>query len=244
MPIAANPEAPVKSSTPWRSAKRLLLTLSFFSLALLNVLTLVSDKVHSAGYDAVKAILATAAPEAAALRILSQSPTAKRQHDVAAATQTLSQEKNVLVASNQELQARQALLVKSLQEVEASHSALKRTSEIRAAAVLKTSTRVARRSLINTTRNVSSVFAEAIPILGTGIMLAVTAWDVHDACATLKDINELNSVFDHPPEDQTKVCGMNVPTPKQVLTQIKTNTKAVYQSAVDALKKEDAEISP
>ncbi len=178
MQIAANPEAPVKSPTPWRSAKRLLLILSFFGLASLNVLTLVSDKVHSAGYGAVKAILATVVPEAAALRILSQSPTAKRQHDVAAATQTLLQEKKVLMASNKTLQARQDFLVKSLQEVEASHSALKRTSEIKAAAVLKTSNQIAVRSLKNTTRNVSSVFAEAIPGLGTGIMLAVTALDV------------------------------------------------------------------
>ncbi|MGV8805106.1 MAG: hypothetical protein ACWA6Y_09105 [Polaromonas sp.] len=244
MQIVANTEAPAKNPTPWRSAKRLLLILFFFGLASLNVLTLVSDQVHSAGYGAMKAILATAVSEAAASRILSKSPMAKRQKDVSVAIQKLSQEKNVLVASSQALQARQAMLVKSLQEVEASHSALKRTSEIRAAAVLKTSKRVAVRSLVNTTRNVSSVFAEAIPIVGTGVMLAVTVWDVHDACETLKDINELNSVFDHPPENQTKVCGMNVPTRKQVLDQTRTNAKAVYQSAADALKREGVEIPP
>lgn len=244
MQIAANPEVTGKSLKPWRIAKRLLLILSFFGFASLNILTLVSDKIHSAGYDAVKAALAMAVPEAAAKQILSKSPTAKRQHDVAAATQTLLQEKNLLVASNKALQTRQALLEKSLQEVEASHSTLKHTSATRAAAALKTSTRVARRSLINTTRNVSSVFAEAIPIVGTGVILAVTAWDVHDACETLKDINELNSVFDHPPEDQTQVCGMNVPTAKQVFAQTKTNANAVYQSTKDVLKREGVEISP
>lgn len=236
MQIPANTEAPAKSPAPWRNARRLLLVLCFFGLASLNVLTLVSDKVHSAGYDAMKAMLVMAVPEAAASRLLSNSPTAKRQHDVAVAIQKLSQEKSVLVASSQALQARQAMLAKSLQETQASHNALKRTSELKAAAVLKTSNRIAVRSLVNATRNVSSVFAEAIPILGTGIMLAVTAWDVRDACATLKDINELNSVFDHPPEDQTKVCGMNVPTAEQVATQVKTNAKAVYQAAITALK--------
>lgn len=244
MQIAENPEAPVKILAPWRSAKRLLLILSFFGLISLNILTLVSDKVHSAGYDAVKAALDTAVPEAAALRILSKSPTAKRQHEVATATQALVQEKNVLVASSKALQARQTLLVKSLQEVEASHSMLKRTSAARAIAVLKTSNRIAVRALLNTTRNVSSVFAEAIPIVGTGVMLAVTVWDVHDACETLRDINKLNSVFDNPQEDQTKVCGMNVPTPKQVLEQTKTNSKAVYQAVAEALKREGVEISP
>lgn len=198
MQIPANTEAPAKSPAPWRNARRLLLVLCFFGLASLNVLTLVSDKVHSAGYDAMKAMLVMAVPEAAASRLLSNSPTAKRQHDVA----------------------------------------------IKAAAVLKTSKRIAVRSLVNTTRNVSSVFAEAIPIVGTGAMLAVTAWDVHDACETLKDLNELNSVFDHPPEDKTKVCGMHVPSAKQVLEQTRTNAKAVYQSAADALKKEDVAPSP
>ena len=209
MPIAAKPEATLKSPKPWLSAKRLLLILSFFGLASLNVLTLVSEQVHTAGYSVMKAILARAVPEAEASRLLSQSPTVRRQHDVAAATQVLLQEKSA-----------------------------------RAAVVLKTSNRIAVRSLKNTTRNVFSVFAKAIPGLGTGTILALTAWDVYDVCETLKDINELNSVFDHPPEDQTKVCGMKVPTPKQVLTQIKTNAKAVDQSAAEVLKKENVEISP
>ncbi len=75
-------------------------------------------------------------------------------------------------------------------------------------------------------------------------MLTVTAWDVYDACETLKDINELNSVFDHPPEDKTKVCGMHMPNLGQVLAQTKTNAKAVYQSAANALKKQGSEIPP
>ena len=201
MQIAANPEAPLKSPKPWLSARRLLLLLSFFGLASLNILTLVSDQVHTTGYGAVKAILARVLPEAEASRLLSQSPTVRRQHDVAAATQVLLQEKSA-----------------------------------RAAVVLKTSNRIAVRSLKSITRNVSSGVVKAIPALGTGVILAATAWDVHDTCETLKDINELNRVFDHPPEDQTEVCGMHVPKPGKVATQVKTKTIAVYQAAMKALK--------
>lgn len=239
-----HPPSGGRRETLWRRTKQLLFICIFLSLGSLNVLTLASDKVHAAGYSAMKAILATAVPDAAASRILSNSSTVKRQHDIAVATKKLFEEKDVAVASSKALEAKQVALVKSLKEAEASHSALKRTSEIRAAAVLKTSNRLAVRSLTNATRNVSSVFAETIPFMGTGVMLAVTAWDVRDACETLKDINELNSVFDHQQEDQTKVCGMNVPTTKQVMDQTRTNAKAVYQSAANALKREGIEISP
>ena len=197
--------------------------------------------------------------------MLSNSSTVRRQNDVAVATKKLSEEKETLVASNKTLEAKQVSLVKSndmlvasskalearqvsleksFKEVEAANGALKRSSEIRAAAVMKTSKQLAVRSVANATRNVSLVFAEAIPFIGTGIMLAVTALDVYDACDTLKDINELNRVFDHQQEDQTKVCGMKVPTIAQVLAQTRANAKAVYQSAVDALKKEGAHIAP
>lgn len=217
--------------------KPLLLIFSLFSLASLNVLTLVSDKAHAAGYSAIKALLATAIPDAAASRILSNSSTVKRKLDATAATQKLAAERDIAVASSKVLEAKQLTLAKSLKEVEASHSALKYTSTLRTAAVLKTSKRLAIRTATNATRNVSSVFAEAIPLLGTGIMLGVTAWDLYDACDTLKDINELNSVFDLQQENQSTVCGIKMPTKKQVFDATRTNTAVIYQSAEDALKK-------
>lgn len=241
---ASLPESGVVRGPVWRRAKSLLIALSFLGLASLNVLTLVSDEVHATGYSAIKAILATAVLDSAVSRVLSNSPTAKRQRDVAVATKMLSHEKEVLVASGKALEAKHLTLVKSFKEVEVANGALKRTSEIRATAVIKASKRLAVRSMTNATRNVSSVFAEAIPIVGTGIMLAVTAWDIHDACETMKDINELNTVFDHQQEDQTKVCGMKVPTKEEVLAQIRTNTKATYQSAADALKRREGGIAP
>ncbi len=241
---ASLPESGVAKGTLWRSAKRLLFIFSFLGLGSLNVLTLVNDQVHADGYGALKAILATVAADAASSRFLSNSPTAKRQSDVAAATKKIAQEKAVLVASSKALEAKHVALEKSFKEVEATHTALRRTSEKRAAAVMKASKRMVFRSMTNATRNVSSVAAEAIPVIGTAIILGVTAWDVYDDCQTLKDINELNRVFDHEQEDETKVCGMKVPTKDAVWAQTRTNAKAVYQSAADALKRAGSEISP
>jgi hypothetical protein len=225
------------------SLKQLTWIFAFLGLASLNVLTLVNDKAHAAGYSAIKAILATAIPDAAASRMLSNSSTVKRKQDAMVATQKLAAERDMVVASSKVLEAKQLTLLKSLKEVEASHSALKHTSTLRTAAVLKTSKRLAIRAATNATRNVSSVFAEAILLLGTGIMLGVTAWDLYDACDTLKDINELNSVFDLQKEDQNIICGMKVPTTKQVFDETRTNTAVIYQSAKDALKKGGIEIA-
>jgi hypothetical protein len=82
---------------------------------------------------------------------------------------------------------------------------------------------------------VSSVAGEAIPFIGTAIIVGVTALDIRDACATMEDVNALNSAFGHEMEDQNKVCGMHVPSREQVLAQIKANWKTAYQSAVDAV---------
>lgn len=241
---ASPPGTGMTRDVRWRSAKRLLLIFSFLGLVSLNVLTLASDQVHAVSYNAIKAILARVVPVAEASRFLSSSPTAKRQNDVAGATKKITQEKTVLLASKKALETKHLALEKSFKEIEATHTALKRTSETRAAAVMTTSQRLAVRSLTNASRNVSSVFAETIPIVGTGIILAVTAWDVHDACETLKDINKLNSVFDHPQEDEVKVCGMKVPTKQEVLAKARANANAVYQSAAGALKRNGVEIAP
>ncbi|NDP49484.1 MAG: hypothetical protein GZ085_14070 [Sulfuriferula multivorans] len=221
--------------TPWRMAKLLLIVFSFLALGALNVLTLVSDQVHAAGYSAITAILAKVAPATASARFLSNSPTAKMQRDIAVATKKSSQEKAVLVASSKALEAKHVALEKNFNKVEASHAALKRTAEIRAVAVKTTSRRLAVRSLKNVTRNVGAVFGEAVPFLGTSIMLTVTALDVRDACETLKDINKLNDVFDLQIEDETKVCGMEVPTAASVLHRVKTKSSEALQSAKDAL---------
>ena len=235
--IQATPAAPgAASRTLVQRIKRRLFVLSFCGLGALYVLTLISDEVHGAGYRVIKGLLASTVSNASVAQLLGRSSTAARQRDAAVATDKLMREKQILEASSKALQARQLALVKSIEQAEASNGALKRTAQVRAAAVMKATKRLALRSVTNAARNVSSVFAEAIPVVGTGIMLGVTAWDVIDACDTIKDINELNSVFEHPQEDSSKVCGMKVPTQQEVLSSVRGNAKAVYQSASDALK--------
>ncbi len=63
----------------------------------------------------------------------------------------------------------------------------------------------------------------------------VTTWDIYDFCENLKDLNELNGVFEHQLEDQDKVCGMKVPTKEQVMTEARENWQEAYRTAADQI---------
>jgi hypothetical protein len=52
----------------------------------------------------------------------------------------------------------------------------------------------------------------------------------------MKDINELNSEFDHALEDQDQVCGIEVPTKEQVLADVKENWQQAYSDAKDQIE--------
>jgi uncharacterized membrane protein YraQ (UPF0718 family) len=89
------------------------------------------------------------------------------------------------------------------------------------------SKRVALRTAKNVSLNVSSVVGEAIPYLGIGVILAVTASDVYAGCETIKDTNELLNLLDDEglKAEETQVCGMKIPTKQQVKESIKNNIR-------------------
>lgn len=78
--------------------------------------------------------------------------------------------------------------------------------------------------------------------MGVAVVLGVTALDLRDTCETLKDMNEVNTAFGLAPEDQTKVCGITVPTKAEVLAKAKSGWIATYKAATDALKRDGAPV--
>lgn len=200
-----------------------------------NLVTLLSDRVHAMAYGGVRAALSAVVANAALSRILSASPTVKRDRQVDVATKALQNEKAAITASKAALEQKHLALEKSHRELGAKHSELMRISSKRAEVVKVASKRLATRAVTNAARNVSSVTAQTIPMIGTGIVLAVTAWDIHDACETLKDINEVNAVFDLDRSDQMTVCGMKVPTRAEAAAKVRENWKGLYQHTADAL---------
>ena len=126
----------------------------------------------------------------------------------------------------------------------AKHAELKSITAQRTATTKTISKRLATRAVRNATRNSSSVLAESIPYLGVAVVLGVTALDLHDACQTLKDMNELNAAFEQAQEDPSKVCGLKVPNGAEVVAKIKAGPKAIYKTAVAALRKDGVAVDP
>ena len=124
-------------------------------------------------------------------------------------------------------------LTKNNTALQEKNTRLKTESAKRSDALQKTSKRMADRSTVGATRNIASLPGEAIPLLGTALIIGVTTWDMYDFCENLKDLNKLNGVFEHQLEDQDKVCGMKVPTKEQVMDEAKRNWQKAYKTAAD-----------
>jgi len=65
-------------------------------------------------------------------------------------------------------------------------------------AVEDTSQRISQRTVNRSARNVAAVFAESIPVVGVGIVVAVTGLELRDSCNTLKDLGTSKNCPDHP----------------------------------------------
>lgn len=223
---------------------RLTIAGLIIGLAALNVLTVLSEEVHSTMYSGLRAVLARVTSTSILERAIKNSPTVRRRQDSETATKVLQAEKAGIAASSKALQEKHAGLERAFRDLETKHGALTRVSATRTAAVQSFSERMARRAATNAVRNTSAAPAESIPILGTTIMVAVTALDVIDACNTIKELNELGSVFGTGPQNHTTVCGIHVPTQSEALAEATRNWKATYTAAAKSLNRAKTALVP
>lgn len=173
-------------SSPRRKAiKEFLLITSFFGLASFNVATLISDQIHTAGYNILASILKSTLPDAALEKLLRNSSTVQRKMDL------LQIQK--LAAKNADLE----------------HKLMKRAEVAR-----KVSKQVIARSARAATRNVSSLPGKAIPLWGAALEAGTTVLDIKDLCDTIIDMNELSVSVDGEREGGQTICGIQVPGTK------------------------------
>ena len=104
------------------------------------------------------------------------------------------------------------------------------------AAVRKTTRRVAHRVAKATARSTSSIAAESIPYLGIGVIVGVTALELHDACETMKDLHALDVAFN--PEaanDANEVCGQAVPTKGEIIDSVMESPSKAWNAATETV---------
>jgi hypothetical protein len=197
-------------------AKRLkngLLAISILVLVAVNIATLISDSFHTAAFAMLGTALGYTVGSKLTDKMLSRSPTISRKNDVALETEKLSR-------SNQTLK-RQT-------------DNLKKTIDKKSVAIKGFSKRMVARSVAATARNLSSLSGQAVPILGVAVIAGVTAWNVHDSCETVKELNALNTELalePHLEKDNQKVCGVDIPSKEEILTEVQENWSAAYEEA-------------
>lgn len=105
-------------------------------------------------------------------------------------------------------------------------------------AIEDTTERVSRRTTLGTSRNVAATFGESVPMLGIAVVVGATAWEIKDACDTMKDLHELEVALDPTKANDAgvrEVCGMAVPTKEELWEKVKSSPGAAWAKAKDAI---------
>ena len=105
-------------------------------------------------------------------------------------------------------------------------------------AVEETADTIGKRAVKTAKREVASMPAEAIPYLGTAVIASVTALELYDLCATVKDMNELKRAFNPNLQDNTEeveVCSIKVPPKEEILEKAKNSPRKAWEAANDVV---------
>ena len=164
----------------------------------------------------------------------------KKTDDLAAASRRLASQADELAAAKRNLTAqadelasvkrqvaRQTDEIASLRHVQY-RGQTKTVSE----AVAHTVGRIAGRTANATARNLVAMPAEAVPLFGIAVIAGATAWEIHDACALMQDLHELNVAFDSSQAndpDRYEACGREVPSPIEVWRQMSVDPGGVLE---------------
>lgn len=126
----------------------------------------------------------------------------------------LQSEKRIIAESKTQLQARNrnldADLKQTREDLRTTRAGLQK-ARVALGKVDNATSRIARRVIRGAGRNVAAIPMEAIPLVGVATVVAVTALDVKEACATVHDMQKLRvaSGIDEAPQDwAAQVCGM------------------------------------
>ncbi len=100
---------------------------------------------------------------------------------------------------------------------------------------------IVRRVARNVTMNVTSVLGESLPYIGIGLIVSATAADIYDGCQTIKDTNEMLTLFGESAdvEQQDKVCGLQIPSVNEVSQYAGEYTEKAQQAMSEWLKRDE-----
>lgn len=103
----------------------------------------------------------------------------------------------------------------------------------------KITKQISRRTVVGAVRNVGSTFGEAIPYVGVAVIVTATALELKDACATLRDLHDLENDLNIEgtiDKDADTVCGLETPTKEAVWEKVTNSPEQVWNSVKELLQ--------
>lgn len=85
--------------------------------------------------------------------------------------------------------------------------------------------------------NLAAMGGEALPVVGIGVIVAATAYELNMSCENMRDLYELQIELDPSqanPVDRDTICGLQVPTRDELWQSIKASPGAAWDKAVGA----------
>lgn len=199
----------------WAALRRTLVVLVIMGMLALNVASVMVPAVASAVSTAVSAI--TKAPTVYS-RLTGQ---------IAKKNKALLKAASALTKAGDEIHLRNV----SLKRLQGQIANMK-------SGVVRATKSVRRRVAKDAGRNVASVFGESIPYVGVAVAAGVTAYELRDACETMRDMFTLEVATGTETEglaEVDRICGISVPSKEQVWAVVKASPKWAWNSAVAVL---------
>ena len=146
----------------------------------------------------------------------------------------LAANKKVVTDFSNKLAAKEVMitdLIGKLATIEKVATGLKNRLNANKKAVSRITKNITRRTILGVGRNITAAYAEAIPGPGVAVILSVTAWELYDACQTMKDMDEIiRSMGIDDTVEKDKVCGKKLPSIKEIVKAIKSSPGKVLAS--------------
>jgi len=224
--------------SPW-IGRVLWLTLTLL-LCVTNVLTLLDQDFRNNAYTVLARIaaspaLGTVGLSSVAKKIEESNPAAAEKKAVQRATLRLVASSTALQREIESLTTEKSKLVTQRQHLQKQLRASEQLIALHKYSISKLGIRVLSRAGRSVSRHLAALPGHALPVLSATVAVGSVALDIHDACESLKELDELNQSVGLSGVDQSRVCGVAVPTSDEILAAARQNWRKAYDTSAEAL---------
>lgn len=124
----------------------------------------------------------------------------KRNQDLSRRNRDLGERNGELITRNQDLQRTNSQLSTKIESLTSDNKQLRGRLSAHRKVTTEKALRIGQRAVRTSTRSIAAIPLESIPVLGVTTIIATTAWEIRDTCATLDDMAEIQRQLGQEPD--------------------------------------------